>query len=267
MVLGMGKLRAKGPANRQTGGLTAPSTGAVLRCPCRQGPGDKRWHRTTPPSHPWPVFAVSVTLPILGRPSEAEPFCPTSGVSSRSLSIGYLRGTSVVPPKYLRSTSVCQTEVLRTYHGGTTEVLRRYSPCVTGRGLIRGRIIEPVGWGGRRSWQLGITSACPRSCSLILLIFHHCPGCVGQFHSVATFIAGATHLGQPMVKGCKLEPSATTRRPGDPRAASATPLRFFMSQIASRARDRRRPGKRHPAPLIGAPDSSGAPVVVPGCAR
>ena len=36
VVLGMGNLQTKGPANRPTGGLPHPSTGAVTQSPCRQ---------------------------------------------------------------------------------------------------------------------------------------------------------------------------------------------------------------------------------------
>ena len=81
-----------------------------------------------------------------------------------------------------------------------------------------------------------------------LLALNHCLGCVGQFHSVATFIAGVTHLGKPMVKAPNCEPSATTRRLRDPRGSLGVPPppRVFRSQIALRARDRRQPGKRRP---------------------
>ena len=44
----MGKLRARGPANRQTGGLTHAPTEAVTQGPCRQGPGGKRTWRENP---------------------------------------------------------------------------------------------------------------------------------------------------------------------------------------------------------------------------
>ena len=71
------------PSHRLKPGLrTLPSTGAVPQGPCRQGSGDKRNHWTATPSHPWPISVVSVTPPILGRPSETEPFVlPPSLVS------------------------------------------------------------------------------------------------------------------------------------------------------------------------------------------
>ena len=83
------------PSHRLKPGLhTLPSTGAVPQCPCRQGSGDKRRHWTAPPSHPWPISVVSVTPPILGRPSETEPFVPPPSLVSGAL----LLATSVVPP-------------------------------------------------------------------------------------------------------------------------------------------------------------------------
>ena len=83
------------PSHRLQPGLhTLPSTGAVPQCPCRQGSGDKRRHWTAPPSHPWPISVVSVTPPILGRPSETEPFVPPPSLVSGAL----LLATSVVPP-------------------------------------------------------------------------------------------------------------------------------------------------------------------------
>jgi len=103
VVLAMGKLRARGPANRQTGGLTHPSTGAVTQGPCRQEPGGKRpWlEHQAPDCASIPPLAgfrrlgivTDFRLTIRNRPSG-----PTSAASISSQVIWYLRGTSVVPP-------------------------------------------------------------------------------------------------------------------------------------------------------------------------
>ena len=120
-VLGNGKLQARGPANRPTGGLTHPSTGAATQCPCHQGPGGKRaWLENQSLDYasirPLAGFrrlgnATDLRLTITSRAS-----CPTS----------------VAPPG----------------------ARRRDSPLVAGRGLIRWRIIAAVEWGARRLWRL-----------------------------------------------------------------------------------------------------------------
>ena len=117
MVLEMVKLRLRGSANRQTGGLTHPSTGAVTQCPCRQGPGGERTGRehqaldctSIPPLAGFRRFGNATDLRLTIRSRAAG---PASVTSISSPSIGYLRSTSV-------------------WH---TEVLRRYSRCVVGAG-------------------------------------------------------------------------------------------------------------------------------------
>ena len=64
-----------------------PNSRAV-RDPVASVPGWKTRRRTTPPSRPWPVSVVSLTLPlpILGWPSQVEPLVlPPSLVSGARL--------------------------------------------------------------------------------------------------------------------------------------------------------------------------------------
>jgi hypothetical protein len=100
VVLGLGKLRASGPANRPTGGLTHPSTRAATQFPCRQGPGAKgNWLENQTPHYPSiPTLAAfrrlgNVTDLRLTIRSRAAG--PASVASISSPAIGYLRSTSV----------------------------------------------------------------------------------------------------------------------------------------------------------------------------
>ena len=115
VVLGRGEPRARSPANRQTGGVTHASTGAVIRCPCRQCPCGKR---TRPENQaldcaaipPLAGFRRLVNVTALSLTIRSRASCPASVARIRSPPIWDLRNTSV-------------------WH---TEVLRRYSPLALG---------------------------------------------------------------------------------------------------------------------------------------